>query len=349
MTAPATSRGAPLGRRQVHAQSWRRVDLDHGAGTHRCRDVAEPDVDAAHVETDRGRGAPAHLGDLGMHLAGHVAARAPGREVGVAPKPDDLAGARHRARRVALLGEVADRHVVDREPGERPGVPLPAPRVGVEAVGECADVVSAVAGHVRGPQLRGGHRLAVHDEHTEIAAGDVGLHDHLGLLGGRLAVGQPRSGAGGHLHRHMLTVVAVTRLDDHGRADRRQRLRGLGGGGDHGTVGHGHAHLGEQPFGQRLVRRDVHTHRRGLFGHRRPDEAPVTAVAESQQALPADPGDRDPAPPRGVGQRGGTDAEPLVLRRRTDRLERRDRACRAPGQGLHDHVHGEPERVGGHP
>src|SRR5260370_19478659 len=133
MTAPATSRGAPLGRRQVHAQSWRRVDLDHGAGTHRCRDVAEPDVDAAHVETDRGRGAPAHLGDLGMHLAGHVAARAPGREVGVAPKPDDLAGARHRARRVAPLGEGADRHVVDREPGERPAVALPAPRAGGEA------------------------------------------------------------------------------------------------------------------------------------------------------------------------------------------------------------------------
>jgi hypothetical protein len=109
-----------VGRRQVHAQTRRGVDLDDAAVLllERAQHVLAHHVDAADVQANhlcRGHRA---RGDLGVHVVGHVGRAAAGAEVGVVAQHDAAALFGHRLRRQALHLEPADRDVVEADLGQ---------------------------------------------------------------------------------------------------------------------------------------------------------------------------------------------------------------------------------------
>ncbi len=175
-------------------------------------------------------GAPAQLRDVGVDPVGDVGAGAAGRQVAVPAQADLPAGGRHRAWQQPVGGQVGQHGVVDRDLGERAGVALAAPRVGVQVVNELHDRGIAIPGQARRPELGRRADHAVDHEHPVILAGHVALDDHLaGPRSGRRApVGLLGFGRGADLHGDAPAMVAVPWLDHDGRADLAERPDRLG-------------------------------------------------------------------------------------------------------------------------
>ncbi len=169
-----------VGRRQVHAQAGRGIDLDHAAVLlfQRPQHAFADHVDAADVQAHHLRRRHGARGHLGMHVVGHVGGGAAGAQVGVVaqqhalrPWPGTDSGVR------PCTSQPREGDVVEADLGQRGGVAFAAPRVCVDDVDQFAHGVHAVADHLRRVAPGGGHQLVAHHQQAEVVAGQE-LLDH---------------------------------------------------------------------------------------------------------------------------------------------------------------------------
>ena len=134
---------------QMHAQSRCRVDFDHAAalGFQRAQHRFANNVHAANIEPHHLSGCNGAGCHLRVHVVGHIGGGAAGGEVGVVAQNHAHAFAGHRLGVQALLFEPGQRHVVKTNFGQRGGVALTAPWVGIDPLDQLAHRVLAVSNH----------------------------------------------------------------------------------------------------------------------------------------------------------------------------------------------------------
>ncbi len=171
----------------------------------------------------------------------------------------------------------------------------PAAGVGVRDLDELRNGVLTVANDVRRDALGHGPQHAVDDQAAIVVSGQEALDDHASAS--RLAAGEIVGGADAGLVAEVepnpATVVAIEGLDGNRKADGRRGGRGAVGGAHDLGVRDRDSGGRQQLVRQLLVRRDVHSERAGLAGHRGPDALLVDAMPELYERLlvEPDPGD----------------------------------------------------------
>ena len=322
-----------LVRLEVHAQAGRGVDLDDAArlreGARRLGDVMQAQVDPADVESDGRRRAHAHPGYRRMEDVGHVLARSAGGQVGVVAEPDHLTRSWHRRRRQALVFKVVERRLVQGDPGERPFMADPAPRVRIGPLHQGGDVEDSVASHLGDGQF-GRDDPVAHHQDAVVGARNVVLDE------GRAAVGADHGERAarflGRLNDEDVPPV-VTRhwLHDGPAAEPAEGRGGFRRVLNDDAFRHGNARGRHQLLGDRLVTGDVHPDDRGLLCARRPDQPPVGSIAELEECRVRQPAHRDAALPGGAGKCRGRDPQPVLLVSHGDALQFRSGGRLAAG------------------
>ena len=309
--------GAPLavGRRQVHAQPGGRVDFHDAAalGFQRFQHALADHVHAADVQAHHPRRGHGPCRDLGVDVVGDVGGGAAGGEIGVVAQSHAAPLLRDRGGRQALELQPGPGDVVDADAGQRAGVAIATPRVGVDLLDQLLDGVLAVADDMgRVAPGRGDEPVADH-EHAEVVSGQEFLDHHRADLGGG-AVGDLEVLACADVDGDTLALVAVLRLEHHGQPDLLGDRPGFLDAAHRLAPGHGHTCGLQQFLGQVLVLRDGLADSAGGVHLGRPDPALLHTPAELHQAAIGQAAPGDVAGDGGIddGAGAGTQADVFV-------------------------------------
>uniref|UniRef100_A0A0N4ZWI7 PE-PGRS family protein n=1 Tax=Parastrongyloides trichosuri TaxID=131310 RepID=A0A0N4ZWI7_PARTI len=216
-----------LRRRQMHAQSRRRIDLDHTpAGVaHRAADVRRQKIHPGHVQAQGQGGPPGDSGVGRMNLVGPVR-RGPARgKVGGGPERDPDAGPRNALGRQALAGQEGQRLLVEADLGQAVLMADAPARVGVDRLDQLGHRPAAVPLDAGRAALGDSDDPAVDHQNPVIAARKLLLDDDPSSVGRRQGEGLPDGLARVQACRHAPSMVAVERLDHNAAA------QACGGGG----------------------------------------------------------------------------------------------------------------------
>ncbi len=281
--------GLALGRVGVHAEPWRRVDLDDRAAglAHRHRDVRADEVDAGNVEPDDARRHLRNLDVVRVRLDRPVDRGPAGRHVAGQRELDSLALGWDLVQLEALRFDERVCRVVHPDPGQDLLVADAATGICVRLVDQLADGLLAVTDDGRRHALRDRRHLAADHQAPIVVAGHEGF-DHE-VAAAALAPGA-LEGRSYLLFRTQVqvdttTVVAVERFDDAGQPDA-LRCRDCGVRREHDlALGHRQAGRVEEAVGQVLVAGDVDRDARRPAGHRGADALLVDTVPELDERV----------------------------------------------------------------
>ena len=159
------------GRRfQVHPQSGRGVHFDHDPAQliEGPRDVERDDVNAGDVEPDHAGRVDGPGGKIGMNFVGDVGRGAARAQIRVAANQHLGPFGRNGIDGVALIGQHAERHCVERNLAQAGRVVLATAGIVVDHLDQLANRVNAVAEDLRRLAASGRHQLAADDEQTII-------------------------------------------------------------------------------------------------------------------------------------------------------------------------------------
>ncbi len=304
-----------VGRRQVHAQSGRGIDLDDAAvlvldGF--VHGVAH-DVDAADVQSHHLRRRHGASGDVRVHVVGDVGGGAAGGQIGVVAQQHALAERRHAAGIHALFGQARQRDVIEADAGQRSCMATAAARIGVDNVDQLAHRVRAVADDQRRVAPGRCHQFVADDQQAKIVARHIALHQDVVAVRFGGGIGSADLFARGDVDGDALALVAVPGLDHDRQADFVGRGPGIVGAGDDASVRHRHAGGRQQRLGQLLVLGDGFGNGAGGVGFCCLDAALPAAPAEHHHAAFGHAPEGDIAGNGGIDDGAGARSQPHVL------------------------------------
>ena len=267
---------------RVHPDPRTGVHLDDHRAVlaERDGDVLRDDVDAGHIESDRGGGHLARGDVVGVQLIRAIDRRSSRREVRRLTEEYLLAVQRHAVERVPLRRQIVDRLVVRREMGEDLRVPDPPARIAILLLDQRAHRLRPIARDARRHPLGARDDLPVHHEHAmvvpqrELLDHDLAaelLRDVERAAQRRLVVQAPRDSS---------AVARVERLDDERKADLLRDVDRVLHGAHDVALRHGQADVPDHALGLVLVLRDFHGDGAGAIGHRRLDAAQVSSETQ---------------------------------------------------------------------
>ena len=190
---------------------------------------------------------------------------------------------------------------------------ITAQRIGVDLIDELAHRVDAVANHIRWVAARRSDQSVSHDEHAEVVARDVTLDDHVAADVRCRGKGGAELDARFDVDRDPLALVAVARLDHHGKADAVGHFPGLFLARDDVAGGNRNPGGVQQHLGEVLILGDGLRDRAGAVGFGGLDAPLLAAPAELHHAAFRQSPIGNAARHGGIDDGAGTWSETYVL------------------------------------
>ena len=279
---------APLavGRRQVHAQTGRGIDLDHATALffERMQDAVADNVHAANIESHHACGSHGTGCHFRVHAVGDIGGGAAGGQIGVVAQGDALAFGGHGVGIKPLACQARQSNIVKSDFGQRGRMARAAARVFVDLFHHVTDGVLAITHHVGRFTISRRHQLVANHQQAKVVAGNVAFdQDVIAELGG-CRVSRCQLFTRRDVDRHALALVATLGFDHHRQTDFTGGHPGIFRGIDLTAERNRHARRSQQFFGQLFVLGDRFRNGTGDVHFGGLDAALLAAPAEHDHA-----------------------------------------------------------------